>query len=252
MKNMVINFSQLQKELEMINKELQFLPSGHLKMRIKNGKKFYTHLVNDKEVGITNDEKLIRQLARKEYLLARQKQLQNNLTRPISKFDNTSAKELIHTLPPAYRDLPESYFFHPSIEEWITAPYRKNSHPYEDSGGYFSKKGIEFRSKSELIIATLLEELNIPYRYDPVIKLKLSRKTTSPDFIIKNPFTGKTIIWEHFGAFHESKYADKMTNKMGLYLKEGLVPFETIIYTFEFDIKGERRLEYLTENIILS
>lgn len=248
MKNVKINLTDYKIELEEIEKELKILPPGILKKRIYKRGTFYYHWANGKEIGITRDKNRIKQLARKIYVLTRQKQLKNNATKPVNKFDHRTPKELIDSLPTAYRDLPENYFFHSSIENWVAKLYRKNTYPQEVNG-YFSKKGVEFRSKSELIIANLLEEYNIPYHHD--VAMKLGEKTKFPDFIIKNPFTGKTIIWEHFGSLNQDKYAENMIEKMELYLSQGYIPFETIIYTFESDIKAKQRLEYLIENIIL-
>ena len=98
------------------------------------------------------------------------------------------------------------------------------------------------------MIANLLEEHDIPYHYDA--EITLATKKIYPDFVIKHPFTGENIIWEHFGALHQEGYEEKMNNKMKLYLKHGYVPFETLIYTFEFDVIGNRRLEDLVQGIL--
>ena len=221
-------------ELEMINEELQTLPSGRL---AKNGK-FYCHEINDKRVGITRNTELIHRLCRKKYLLDRIKILNSNIS-SISSHKEQSG---------VYEGIPDTYFYHPSVKDWIKQEYRKN--PYmPENRIYISNNGIALRSKSELLIANLLEEHNIPYRYDA--ELKLDNRTIYPDFTIKKPYIGEIIIWEHFGSLHQPEYEKKMNDKMNLYLKNGYIPFETLIYTFEFDIQNTHRLKDLIDNIVV-
>jgi len=247
MKSIVNELNKYNKELEAIGKELQTLPAGYL---VKRGS-FYSHAINTKETGITKNPKRIHTLCRKRYLLARQAQIEKNvaiLSQAVSKLTGAAQKELFKTFPNAYQGLPDSAFFHTSMENWLAEPYQKNSY-YPEHLIYTSKKGTQLRSKSELLIATQLEANNIPYRYDA--ELILGNQTKYPDFTIKNPFTGTTIIWEHFGALNKSEYEQSMNEKMRLYMKHGYIPFETLIYTFEFDIETDR-LQALIEDIILS
>lgn len=246
MKNLITSVERYQNELKEIEEELLALPEGRL---AKLGK-YYYQATKDKRTGITKNPKLIRQLCRKRYLIVRQKQLNTGLSHAheLTKLDDVMPKELIRSFSPTYQGLPDSYFFHPSVEPWLEEPHQKNPYPTED-GNYLSKNGVAVRSKSEALIANLLEEYEIPYHYD--VRLTLGAKTIYPDFIIKNPFNGKTIIWEHYGALNQPEYEQKMINKMLLYHAQGYIPFETLIYTFEFDVKVPHRLKDLIEQIIL-
>ena len=249
MKDILIKLLNYRKELKAIVKELKTLPPGYLTKRGTS----YGHSVNGKEVGITKNRELIRKLCRKSYLLARKKLLTKNISivsKPISKLDITTRKETIRSLSNSYQGLPMSYFLYPSsIEDWLAEPYEKNPFQIKKSAGYTTKRGITFRSKSEYIIATFLDFYNIPYRYEAAISL--DRKREYPDFLILNPFTGALIIWEHFGALNQSGYGEKMSSKMNLYMRNGYIPYENLICTFEPDIKDTSRLEVLIENIIL-
>lgn len=244
---MIIKLNDYKKEIEAIDKEVDTLPIGRL---VKKGN-YYYHVIKGKEVAITKNTNIISKLCRKRYILARKQQLAHNtsiLSDDPSQFDDTSPKELIQSFPSTYQDFPYTYFFHPSIEKWLSISHQKNSYPAEE-GHYFSNNDILFRSKFEVFIANQLEEYGLPYFYD--IALKLGSKKVYPDFIIKKPFNGKTIIWEHFGALHQSEYEQAMNHKMTFYMNHGYIPLETIIYTFESDIKQRNRLKYLIENIIL-
>jgi len=247
MKNMQITLKHYKKELTSIEQELRELPSGSLAKKENS----YYQTVEKKQTSITKNEPLIQQLSRKKYLTARKKQLTHNIsmiTNHLNKFDAASPKEIMASFSKTYQDLPEHYFFHPSIKDFLTKSYTKN--PYQTENlAYTSNNGTPVRSKSEVLIANKLESYHIPYRYE--IAITLGNKTIYPDFIIKNPFTGKTIIWEHFGALNQEGYEQKMTDKMERYLKHGYIPFETMIYTFEFDVKQPQRLQTLIQQIIL-
>lgn len=244
MKSLITSVEKYQNELKEIDEELLALPEGRL---AKLGK-YYYQATKDKRIGITKNPKLIRKLCRKRYLIVRQKQINTVLSHAFNKLADVTPIEIISSFSRTYQELPRSYFFHPSVEPWLAEPHQKNPYPIED-GNYYSKNGVAVRSKSEALIANLLEEYEIPYHYD--IRLTLGAKTIYPDFIIKNPFNGKTIIWEHYGALNQLEYEQKMTNKMRLYHAQGYIPFETLIYTFEFDVKTPRRLQDLIERIIL-
>ena len=237
---------QVKERLVQIKSELAKLPEGHLVKR----RGFYTHSIDGKGIGITKDLVMIKQLCRKKFLI----ELRRYLMKAVKMFSicesipSVNPIELIKTFSKTYQNLPIEYFYHSDLEKWIDAPFIKNTYPIE-SGGYKTTNGIIVRSKSELIIANQLEALNIPYRYDT--GLKLSGKIKYPDFIIRNPFSGKLIIWEHFGALNESGYEKAMNEKMELYLSNGFTRFNDLIYTFEFDIKSPERLKKLINEALL-
>lgn len=240
--------TKLVNELESVDQELKQMPKGHLAKR----RAFYCHVAGEKAIGITKNKDLIRRLCRKKYLLTRKKQLENNLSivsQVVERFDVATPKETIESFSKSYQGLTESYFFHSSINEWLEEPYKKNPYPVEGGGNFFSNNGTALRSKSEVLIANQLEKYNIPYRYDSAFTL--GGQTKYPDFVIKKPYTGETIIWEHFGALHQPGYEQKMNEKMELYMKHGYIPFENLIYTLEFDVKKPQRLQYLIEKNVL-
>ena len=247
MKSMIVELDYYEKKLITIKEEIKTLPAGHL---VKRGE-FYCHAINGKEVGITNNTKLIAYLSRKKYLLYLEKKVAKYisiLTGCISRLKPFSIpEEIISTLPSAYQNQPFSHFFHPSASEWIEELFQTNSFPL-DGQTYITEKGIEVRSKTEFIIADLLEKYCLPYRYDSA--LNLFGRIKYPDFIILNPFNGKIIIWEHFGGIDFPGYEKKMNEKMSLYKRAGYIPFETLIYTFECDVDVHNFKE-LIENIIL-
>jgi len=244
------NIKKYESELKLITDELALLPVGYLLKRRNS----YFQRIDDKEITITNNSKLIKKLCRKELLTKQMAILEKKIkvAKRMLKSLNTDEKsstEIVKSFSTAYQGFPISNFYHSSISDWLTKPLKQN--PYQrEFLNYQSKNATPVRSKSEALIANLLEEYEIPYRYE--VLLELDGQPIYPDFSIKNPFTSKTIIWEHFGALHQPEYEQKMTNKMKTYLKHGYKPFENLIYTFEFDLlNGEQRLRDLIENVIL-
>ena len=247
MKSLMVEWKRYKRELDAIQKECETLPAGRLAK--KGG--FYYHVTDGKEMGITRNPALIQSLCRKKYLLAREKQLDDNMStisQGIDKWNDATPEEMIRSFSHVYQSVPGEYFFHPSIQRFLEKPSVKNPYQLEE-GVLFSKNGVPVRSKSEMLIANQLEDYNIPYRYEDAITL--GKQTKYPDFTIKNPFNGKIVFWEHFGVLHHPGYEQKMNDKMSLYLEYGYIPFETIIYTFEFDVRRARRLQDLIEQIIL-
>ena len=236
----------MKKELIKYQNELAKLPDGYL---TKKGTTYY-HKNKGMDIGITKNPELIRQLARKKYIHVYKKELENN----IARYDGekcaslSSPSEIISSLSRTYKEFPIEYFFESSIADWIAASFKQN--PYlPEQRKYLSNNGMKFRSKSEVFIANQLEKYHLPYRYDA--EQKLRGRIIYPDFIIRNPFTGDFIIWEHFGALHLPEYEQKMNKKMREYLQFGYTPFENIIYTFEADTENPKRIKQLIEAIIL-
>jgi len=238
----IINEAALRKELADIKKELTQFPEGQL--YIKN--KFYYHRHEGKEKGITRNPDLIRQLARYKYLQIREKQLENNLSQPINKFDHRTPRQLIATLSKAYQTVPESYFYHPSVEQWLANPPRINTLNPENAKYLY--QDIAYRSLSEREIAKKLDENGLLFYCDSRFNVGIAE--ISPDFYIKNPFNGKIFLWEFFGAFHIPNYGDRMNNKMATYAKMGFTENDNLIATFEHHLRDTNRIQEMIDRII--
>ena len=61
------------------------------------------------------------------------------------------------------------------------------------------------RSKSEAIIDMVLYTNQVPFRYE--CALTLGKTVIYPDFTIRDPSSGKTYYWEHFGMMDQPSYA---------------------------------------------
>ena len=117
------------------------------------------------------------------------------------------------------------------VENWkkeIYEPMEINESVTE----FFSNNGIRVRSKSELIIANMLEQNGIPYRYEYPLMLK-GMGTVRPDFTCLNIRTRKEYIWEHLGMMDNIAYANKNIVKIEAYEQSGYFLGKNMIMTFE-------------------
>ncbi len=89
-----------------------------------------------------------------------------------------------------------------------------------------------FRSKSELLIAQLLEELNLEYKYE--VMLTIGGKPRWPDFTVYCPEIGRFFFIEHLGRMDKPTYREDNMEKMEAYEKNRIRNGIDIIYTVEF------------------
>ena len=116
------------------------------------------------------------------------------------------------------------------IYTWRSIKYEGN--PYRpDQKIHRTPGGIYVRSKSELLIATHLEYMDIPYRYEA--PLVLEGNTVYPDFSILRPADHKLIYWEHMGMLGDFDYAQKASMKLMQYFQCNIRPYDNLITTYD-------------------
>ena len=121
-------------EIKAINQELKALPDCYL---VKHGSHYYVKKGNFQK-GITKDRNKIRQLARKEYLLKRLRNLEWNssiLKKHYKRFRTEEPMEIIRGLSSVYQTLPLSYFLHPSVKDYMETIQEGNAAVHIDAEG---------------------------------------------------------------------------------------------------------------------
>lgn len=86
-------------------------------------------------------------------------------------------------------------------------------------------KGEAVRSKSEVIITSLLAAHNIEYSYEKVFN-GADGSVRFPDFTIENEETGDLYLWEHCGMMSDSQYRKRWEKKQDWYKAQGVLPHE--------------------------
>ena len=101
----------------------------------------------------------------------------------------------------------------------------------ENSPEYYTKRGLRVRSKSEILIADMLDEMSIPFFYEKPLQLK--RRIVHPDFTLLDIKERKEVYWEHFGMMDDRDYRDEALLKIREYESNDLYQYDSVIWTFE-------------------
>lgn len=117
------------------------------------------------------------------------------------------------------------------IWKWVTKEYIAKNFKEDDYSAYYTEKGERVRSKSEVIIANLLNSMQIPYKYE--CPLQLGQVTIYPDFTLLDVRTKKEKYLEHFGMMGDSEYVADMMNRINIYEQNGIYFGTDLICTFE-------------------
>ena len=91
--------------------------------------------------------------------------------------------------------------------------------------------GFMVRSKSEALIADMLTERGLAFRYEN--RTTIGVRTIFPDFTIWHPEKGNLVIWEHFGMIGMQAYQSQIQARIDNYLSNGYLPYINLITTFE-------------------
>ena len=89
-----------------------------------------------------------------------------------------------------------------------------------------------FRSKSEVLIAQLLESLGLEYKYEPL--MVINGKERWPDFAVYCPETNRFFLIEHLGMMDKTNYRIENAEKILDYETAGFRTDIDIIYSMEF------------------
>lgn len=132
--------------------------------------------------------------------------------------------------PPSENEMTDDEF----IAAWRTVNYKGKEIP-EECARYTMNGGETVRSKSEKIIADLLDSRGIPYRYEFPQKMRVRRGRTAvfyPDFTILAP-DRREIILEHFGLMDDPEYCRNVLEKLNVYISNGIFPGDRFLFTYE-------------------
>lgn len=237
------HLTQLNQHITKIKAQLPTFPAGTLLCK-KNGKNWqWIHLNNKQESYIRKSRRnFAEQLALKKYLTFLLKDLEADQKATelyLKKYKSVTGKaEQFLSASSEYRTLLQAYFQLPEDQQnWAAAPYEKNQ-KYPEHLIHKSSSGNLLRSKSEVIIDTLLYMHKIPFRYECALSLNslifpYESISIYPDFTILHPRTGKIYYWEHFGKMDDPAYAQKTAQKLQLYIANQIIPSINLITTYE-------------------
>ena len=226
---------------EEIKKALHDAPPGKLRItKGKNQRDWYYHRRTTKDrsgVYIPQDnEELAKQLAGKDYrekLLKAVLQEEKVIEKCLAGYPKARAEEVYDGMSDKRKKLfipmieTEEMF----VERWESIEYKGKSIA-EDSPEMITQRGERVRSKSEVIIANMLLNEGIPYRYEYPVKLR-GYGIVYPDFTVLNIRKRREMIWEHFGMMDDPDYASKAVRKLISYNRNRIFQGDRLITTSE-------------------
>ena len=215
-------------------------PEGFLRINSHGNRVQYYHRNNPKDfIGNyirDKDITLAHKLAQKDYdqkILASIDKELNALRKYQANYPATDIEQVYETLHIERRKLikPIKDTDAQYIQNWVNSTYRGKEFD-ANIPELYTAKGERVRSKSEVIIADILNGEEIPYKYECPLKLK-GWGNVYPDFTVLNIAERKEIYWEHFGMMDDPDYVEKALHKIELYEENGIFPGDRLILTYE-------------------
>ena len=234
---MLTEYQRLEQQILSIQSAIADLPDGKL-VCTRNSNRFKWYISDGHSLNYLpkSQRQHAEQLAQKKYLSSLLKDLIHE-KRALELYiqhhnkNTTHTEQFFHTNS-GYSELLTPYF-KPTSEElfiWMKEPCNKNP-KYPEQLTHKSVSGNLVRSKSEVLIDTLLYINHIPYRYESA--LQLGELTLYPDFTIRHPQTGQFYYWEHFGLMDDLSYSKNACSKLQCYSSHGIIPSIHLITTYE-------------------
>ena len=108
---------------------------------------------------------------------------------------------------------------------WNSLSDEKTS--FENDNDYV-QKGNHFRSRAEMFIATVLDEMGLSYRYD--VKMRVNGRNVFVDFVVYLPQFDRCFLIEFFGKLNDPGYVRDNGDKVGDYYAEGIYNGQEIVF----------------------
>ena len=221
-------------------KALSNVPQGNLRICNNKGRIQYYYRTNPKDFnGVylrEQDKELAKQLAQKDYdqkvltevekeLTATERYLKATKSLELKQIYETLHQERQKLVTPIW--LPDNEF----IKVWEKTEY-KGKEFVEGSLEFYTEKNERVRSKSEVLIADLLNREKIPYKYEVPLYLR-GVGITYPDFTILNTENRQEVYWEHLGMMDDPNYVDMAIKKINTYEQNDILLGKNLILTYE-------------------
>lgn len=129
-----------------------------------------------------------------------------------------SIQELVQYANDWYSDTKQRYTDLFEVPNIIEIEFSKQKRYFEEKLIHKTIRGEMVRSKSEVIVANILDKFKIEYFYEE--PLNVSGKTYIPDFTLR--YKGKTAYLEHLGMLSDKSYKKRWDEKRANYESVGI------------------------------
>lgn len=228
--------TELLATLRKIQEFLKTAPKENLRI-CKKGKHFQYYVEkNKKRIYLSKKNiSLAQKIAHRDYYKKLQPILIKN-TKTLNNFISNYKPEKLEAcytkLSQGRKQLIQPLF--PDTETYAQAWQSKKYERKKESPeyNYQTLKNELVRSKSEIIIANLLNARKIPYHYEYPVRLS-NGAILYPDFFCLNKRTRQEFYWEHCGKMDDPDYSEYMIQRIADYSKIGIIPGKNLILSFE-------------------
>lgn len=238
---MQIEYQRLKKISDLVTGRINDAPEGSLRVTTNHGNAqfFYTIRGANSEMGKYIPKKemdLVARLAQNDYdksVLKITDKRMKQLEKILKDYDEFEIEQIYFKGHPARQQIiqPVEETREQWLKHWLAEPYQGRGFSQGDRD-IRSEKGDRVRSKSEKIIADYLYLRGISYKYEHPLKLD-GYGIIYPDFTMLSGRLRKEIYLEHEGMMGDPDYADNAVKKIELYERNGILPGERLILTFE-------------------
>ena len=225
----------LQKKIE---QQLNHLPVGRLRAIGSEHPRYYHVTFDTSPTGrylSSNQLSFTKELAQKGYLQKMEKAVAKELNylSSLSPPPSPAPEEIYAGLSATRKSLVEPLLISDweYADAWMKEPYVAKEFGDTDSA-FYTSLGERVRSKSEVLIANLLNELGIPYHYEAPLKLKNGR-IIYPDFTILKIRERSECYLEHCGMMDDPDYLHNFLRRQNLYIENGFIPGRDVFFSFE-------------------
>lgn len=129
-----------------------------------------------------------------------------------------SIQELVQYANDWYSDTKQRYTDLFEVPKIIEIEISKQKRYFEEKLIHKTIRGEMVRSKSEVIVANILDKMKIEYFYEE--PLNINGKTYIPDFTLR--YQGKTAYLEHLGMLRDKSYKKRWDEKRANYESVGI------------------------------
>ena len=227
----------ISRTLEKLDEKIAFLPEGSILVKHRKGTIHYLYYQGNqiKKYLRKCDKKLLENLVQKKYLKLVQKAAKQEakaLNKAIELYPAASMEKVYDELPSELKEHATPLVANDEqfAAKWQAEPYKPKP-IRKDAPKFYTLRGEQVRSKSEVIIADRLYAKGIPYKYE--CPLRVGNGVIHPDFTSLRMSDRKVVYHEHCGMMTDPEYTADIPDRANKYARIGIFQGDRLFYTFE-------------------